>query len=234
MKFFRENITRRKIMFFLAFSVLALITQRVNFSAIVGANSQFFTLFQFFAPVAGIFLGPVFGIFAVLLAEIANIVLQGTSLTALTMLRLIPILFATYYFGAKDKKRLGIVIPALSILLFLLHPVGRTVWFFTLYWTIPILPLVFPKSLGRVLFLRSLGSTFTAHAVGTALWIWTVPMTAGQWIGLIPVVAYERLLFAAGITVTFLAFNALLAMLDERWTAGAVFVDRKYVPGRIL
>ena len=35
-------------------------------------------------------------------------------------------------------------------------------------------------------------------------------MTAGQWIALIPVVIYERLLFAAGIGVSYVALNALL------------------------
>ena len=62
--FFRKNFTTKKLIFFSIFMVLSFFAQRVNFSALVGAENQFFTLFQFFAPVAGIFLGPVFGISA--------------------------------------------------------------------------------------------------------------------------------------------------------------------------
>ncbi|HJO02106.1 MAG TPA: hypothetical protein QF458_04255, partial [Candidatus Woesearchaeota archaeon] len=58
--------------------------------------------------------------------------------------------------------------------------------------------------------LRSLGATFTAHAVGGALWIWTVPMTPEMYVMLLPITAFERLLFAAGIGISYVAFNALL------------------------
>ena len=57
---------------------------------------------------------------------------------------------------------------------------------------------------------RSLGATFAAHSVGGAFWIWTVPMAAGQWVALIPIVIYERLLFAGGIVISYVAFNAVL------------------------
>lgn len=227
-KFLKKNLTTKKIAFFGIFFVLALVAQRINFSALVGAENQFFTLFQFFAPVAGIFLGPFLGITAVLLAEVSNHLLQGSQWTLLNMLRLIPVLFATFYFGSRNKKRLGIFIPAMAIVMFLLHPVGRTVWFFTLYWTIPMLPYILPKKYGDMLMLKSLGATFTQHAVGGALWIWTVPMTASQWIGLIPVIAYERGLFALGMAFTYILFNTILAKLDEKWTSGAVEVDKKY------
>ena len=230
--FFRKNFTTKKLIFFSIFMVLSFFAQRVNFSALVGAENQFFTLFQFFAPVAGIFLGPVFGISAVLLAEIANFALQAMPFTALNMLRLIPILFATYYFGSRKEQRLSIVIPALAIVAFVLQPVGRTAWFFTLFWTIPIIIRLLPQKYREKAFLRSLGATFSAHAVGGAIWAWTVPMTQAQWIGLIPVVVYERLLFASGITVTYVALNTLLAWLDTRLTQDAVAIDKNYVIGK--
>jgi len=232
-KILKENFTAKKLTFLAIFWVLALISQRINFSAVLGADNQFFTLFQFFAPIAGIFLGPVFGILAVLLAETGNFVLNAMPWTVLNMLRLVPILFATYYFGIRNgswQKRFSILIPVLAIIAFIVHPVGRTVWFFTIFWTIPIIAVILPKKFGgESVFIRSLGATMTAHAAGGALWIWTIPMTAGQWIGLIPVVAYERLLFAAGIGVTFFVFNTVFAMLDEKWTSNAVFIDKSKV-----
>jgi len=35
-------------------------------------------------------------------------------------------------------------------------------------------------------------------------------MAAGQWVALIPIVIYERLLFAGGIIISYLVLNALL------------------------
>ena len=57
-------------------------------------------------------------------------------------------------------------------------------------------------------------------------------MTAGQWVGLIPVVAYERILFALGITGAYILFNTLLDKLDSRLTSDAVHIDKKYVLSR--
>jgi hypothetical protein len=53
-----------------------------------------------------------------------------------------------------------------------------------------------------------LGSTFIAHAVGSTIWIYTVPMTAQMWLGLMPLVAIERLCFATGMVVSYHAVHA--------------------------
>jgi len=58
--------------------------------------------------------------------------------------------------------------------------------------------------------LRSLGATFTAHAIGGALWIWTVPMTKAMYVTLLPITFYERLFFAAGIALSYVALNVVL------------------------
>jgi hypothetical protein len=119
-------------------------------------------------------------------------------------------LFAAYYFGSKTM-RLNVTVPMIAIIAFIAHPVGRHVWFFTLFWTIPIIVRMLPQRYANNVLLKSVGATFTAHAVGGMLWIWTVPMTAEQWILLIPVVIYERLLFAGGIAASYLALNAVFA-----------------------
>lgn len=233
-----KNIfTKKRIIFLLLFVVMVFIGNRINFSALVGAEKQYFTLFQFFGPIAGSFLGPIFGIMSVLGAELADYMLVGKAFTLINIIRLTPMLFAAYYFGTK-KKSLSIIIPLIAIAVFVLHPIGREVWFYSLYWAIPIIVIVLPKKYSGNVLLKSLGATFTAHSVGGAAWVWTVPMTAEQWIMLIPVTAYERLLFAAGIAGSYVVLNTLLDKLIEkfRWNipADVLHVDNKYLLSKKL
>ena len=69
----------------------------------------------------------------------------------------------------------------------------------------------------------------TAHAVGGAMWNYLVLMTPSAWNALIPVVIYERLLFTAGITISFVIFNTLLDKLASETKSQYVNVDKKYV-----
>ena len=221
-------ITKKGILFLLVFSILVFVGDRINFSKLIGADNQFFTLFQFFGPVAGAFLGPVVGVFSVLIAEFASKIVNHAAFDLVTLLRLTPMLFAAWYFGTK-KSKASFLVPIAAIVLFVAHPVGRQVWYFSLFWTIPIIIKLLPKKYGDRVFLRSLGATFTAHAVGGAMWNYIVPMTPGAWIALIPIVIYERLLFAAGITVSFVALNTLLDKLDSKTKSEYVNVDKRYV-----
>ena len=216
----------KKGLFLLIFTLIAFITQNINFSALVGTQNQFFTLFQFFGPIAGSFLGPWIGSLTAFISEIANNLVTGKEFTLLNILRLLPMVVAAVYFGMK-KRHLGVIVPLLAIAAFIVHPVGRTVWFYSLFWTIPIVALYLPEKYRSNIFVKSIGTTFIAHAVGGAIWIYTIPMTAEQWIGLIPVVAYERLLFAAGITVSYVAITTLLDKLDQKWDI-PVFIEKKY------
>ncbi|MBI2649692.1 hypothetical protein HYX04_00080 [Candidatus Woesearchaeota archaeon] len=239
-------ITKKGLLFLLVFSILVFVGDRINFSKLIGADNQFFTLFQFFGPVAGAFLGPVAGVLSVLIAQVASKIVQGNFnvlydgivnffisgnfkfLLDVELLRLTPMLFAAWYFGTK-KGKLSFFVPVAAIILFVAHPVGRQAWFFSLFWTIPIIIKLLPKKYGDRVFLRSLGATFTAHAVGGAMWNYIVPMTKAAWIALIPVVIYERLLFAGGIAVSFVILNTLLNKLDSKTKAEYVNVDKRYV-----
>ena len=221
-------MTKKGLMFLLVFSILVFIGDKINFSRLVGADSQFFTLFQFFGPIAGAFLGPVVGALSVLIAEVSSYFVAGKAFTLISILRLAPMLFAAWYFGTK-KDKISYLVPALAIVAFIAHPVGRQVWYFSLFWTIPIIIKLLPKKYGEKVFLRSLGATFTAHAVGGAMWNYIVPMTPAAWILLIPMVIFERVLFASGITVSFIGLNTLLDRLDSKTKSEYVNVDKKYV-----
>lgn len=226
-----KMLTKKRLMFVALFTILVFVGNKINFSTLVGAENQFFTLFQFFGPIAGSFLGATFGVIAVVFAELIDFFVAGKEATLLNIIRLAPMLFAAYYFGSK-KKNWGVAVPIIAILAFVLHPVGREVWFFTLFWTIPIIGKLLPKKYSSNVLVKSYGATFTAHSVGGALWIWTVPMTAGQWTALIPIVIVERFLFGAGIAVSYVAFNAVLDKLLEvfkiKVPADVLRIDKKF------
>ena len=221
-------LTKKGIVFLLIFSILVFIGDKVNFSKLVGTENQFFTLFQFFGPVAGAFLGPVVGGLSVLIAEVSSKLYTNASWDLVTILRLTPMLFAAWYFGTK-KDKISYLVPILAIIAFIMHPVGRQVWYFSLFWTIPIIVKILPKKYGDKAFLKSLGATFTAHAVGGAMWNYVVPITPAAWIALIPIVIFERTLFALGITLSFASLNTLLDKLDAKTKSEYLNIDKKYV-----
>lgn len=224
----KNLMTKKGVLFLFIFSILVFSGDRINFSKLVGAENQFFTLFQFFGPIAGAFLGPVVGVLSVLIAEVSSYLVLGKAFTLVSVLRLLPMLFAAWYFGTK-KDKVSFLIPVAAIALFVAHPVGRQVWYFSLFWAIPIIVKLLPKKYQEKLIFRSLGATFTAHAVGGAMWNYIVPMTPQMWIALIPIVIFERMIFASGITLSYLSLNTLLDRLDAKTKSEYVNVDKQHV-----
>ncbi len=163
---------------------------------------------------------------SVLLAQVVSFIWLGKQVELLNILRLAPMLFAAFYFAKYSKgKFLQAAVPLACMALFMLHPVGGQAWYYSLYWLVPLIALALP---GR-LFLRSLGSTFTAHSIGSIIWLYAIPSTPEFWIALIPVVAFERLLFAGGISVSYVAFNTALSRFEAIAKSGMVAIDRRYV-----
>ena len=95
---------------------------------------------------------------------------------------------------------------------FNLHPIGRSAWQYSLFWLIPVAAHFFRKNL----FIRSLGATFTAHAVGGALWVWAFGLSKAIWLALIPQTAMERTLMAAGMSISYVALINILKFLAKR------------------
>lgn len=212
------KLLKEKAIFIILFSVIGFISLQIPFTKLLGSNVSF-TLFDFFGPIAGAFLGPWLGIVSVLTVEVVNYAVKQTPLTTGAIIRLFPMLFAVWYFGVmRSKGSRGsweswgqwiLMVPVLAIVVFVAHPIGRTVWYYSLFWTIPLIAYRFKN----ILFFRSLGSTFTAHAVGGAAWIWAFSLPATVWNGLIPIVIQERLLFALGITASYLIMRYTLSFL---------------------
>ena len=157
-------------------------------------------------------MGSALGAIAVFVTQGLDLIALGKEATLLNIARVFTLVFAAWYFGTSVKQKWVAIVPALAIVLFVLHPVGMQVWYFAvMFWSIPILAkFVFADNV----FAKSLGATLTAHAVGGVLWIYSLPTTPEFWNGLIPIVVYERLLFAVGISVSFLALNALFSRVN--------------------
>ena len=204
----------KKLVFFVLFTILGFIFLQVPFNKLAGSNVSF-TLFDFFAPIAGAFLGPVFGIVSVFSVMVTNNIIKEVPWTQGSIIRLFPTLFAVYYFATIIKKGPNnwiLAVPFIAILAFLAHPNGQQVPQYTFFWVIPLIAYRFRNNL----YMRALGATFTAHAVGGAAWIWAFNLGAGVWKGLIPIVISERLLFAAGIAISFVLTKKILTVLSSR------------------
>jgi len=208
-------LTKEKLLFLLLFIFVGFFSLQIPVNKLAGSNVSF-TLFDFFGPIAGAFIGPVFGVISVLLVEVFTIFVRHTPLTTGAIVRLFPTLFAAYYFAVFSKKEKQnafiLLVPIIAILLFIANPIGRTVWYYSMFWLIPLIAY-FKRNM---VFIRSLGATFTAHAVGGAAWIWTFHLPSSVWKGLIPVVIEERLLFGLGIAVSYFAMRYILKFLISK------------------
>lgn len=197
---------------FALFSAAAFAASFVPLSYFWGGAGKQLTLLDAIAPMAVSFLGPAAGIISILLAKGAALA-AGTSSGALlaTIALFAPPLAAAYFFAkyASDNSNSRIImaaIPLACMALFLAHPVGAVAWQYSLLWLIPAAIAVLPT---RHLFLRSLGTTFTQHAIGGVVWIYLVnALTPQVWLGLIPQVMGERLVLASAMSAGFLAVSA--------------------------
>lgn len=224
----KKFITKKNILFITIFSVLGLLALQVPITQLVGSKVKF-TWFDFFGPVATGFIGTVPGIISVFLMQFVNFLIHGAQIVdAGTIIRFFPMLFAAWYFGR--KTRFNWIVPALAITAWLIHPIGRAVWYYSIFWLIPV-AMYFLRD--RFLLAHALGATFSAHAVGGALWIWVFALPKAVWVGLIPVVAMERALFAVGIAVTYVVLNNVLAFLVKKQVVSWGFlVNPRYVYGQ--
>jgi len=199
---------KRKILFLIIFIIIGLIAFQISINQIVG-SSQNFTLFEFLGPIGGMFLGPILGAVSTFFVRMFNVIIHQQSLDFLTIVRFLPAISAAFYFGLKQKKT-AIIFPV-CIALFLLNPIGRQAWMYSLIWLIP-----FIASFGKKrLILNSLGATFTAHAVGSVIFLYSFGLTPAIWVSLIPVVLIERGIFTLGIWGSCLIFNFVLDKLTD-------------------
>ncbi len=189
--------------FLLAMGISALSWLKVSF--LVGSQMAAFSLAHCVTPLIGILLGGFGALFYFCFKTLLRLCIH-TATTNMALACHLPTLSAGLYLSALSthkytisftKKLALTVIPVACIMLFCCHTVGAQAWAYSLFWFIPLAALMVPHT---SLFFHMLGSTFTAHAVGSVLWLYCVPgLTPQMWLNLMPVVAVERLLFASGM-----------------------------------
>ncbi|MFC1687334.1 hypothetical protein ACFL0L_02050 [Patescibacteria group bacterium] len=211
----------------LALFLLGFIALQIPFSVLIGGQDQHFSLFDFIAPALGGFIGSITGVFSVIGVKALHALFHNDTFDTLTIIRLFPLAFGALYFGLKRHKHFMALVPFAAIILFTIHPEGRSAWFYSLFWLIPIVSLFVKKSL----FFNSLGSTFTAHAVGSVAFLYAFNLPSEVWIALIPIVFIERMLFTSGIAIFYLTFNTALSYISKLKYVPMLsrFVDSRYV-----
>lgn len=170
-------------------------------SFLLGSHKFFFSGINFILPVIGAFFSlPV----SLLLISALFIFKFSVGYGILTMG--LPTLIAASSFAVKSKKLdflLHVVLPLSCMILFIAHSVACDAFVYSFYWLIPVILYVLSY---KNTFCKSLTATFLAHAVGSIIWLYTVPMTSAQWLALIPVVAVERLVMASSMVVLYQIF----------------------------
>jgi hypothetical protein len=178
-------------------------------SFVVGSQTIFFSATNFCMPLIGSFggVGVATGVWALMLAYR---LLVG-SFAWSTLAFYIPGYGAALYLATRSRwMRCGV--PVACFALFLLHPVGWQAALYSAYW---LIPLFIGTKATRSFFMEALGATFTAHAIGSVLWLYTVPMTPVAWLALIPIVAVERVTFAAGMVVMHSSISYVTTLLSK-------------------
>lgn len=201
-----QNSLLRSLIRTMIIAAIAKIASLIKVSCAIGSSYLFFSFRNSIVPLVGAFAGAVgAGLYFVGSAAISFFVKDAAPLSFLAYSG-IPTLFSSLYWTVHARS-IKAVIPALCMVLFLIHPIGIQAWPYALFWLIPF-ALAFKKE--QSIFMTALASTFIAHAVGSVLWLYTTSMEPSYWYALIPIVPLERMLFAAGTTVCYRAFSFAL------------------------
>ena len=202
-----------RIIFSIFCAFLFLWLSQIKFAPILGTKMHF-SLAVFIGPTLAKILGISLGTLTIVLTHIFGIAFKIYQLKNISdFFTFFPIIFGGIYFARVFKKDKKIVfLPLLCILLFILHPIGRSVWFYSLFWLIPLILTFFPLPKFS-LFSRALASAFVDHAVGSVIYLYLLSIPAHFWIQAIPHTILERLFIASGISLCYLFEKEILKAL---------------------
>lgn len=196
-----------------SFGFLVKIASWCKVSFVLGSTHTFFSLTGAVTPLSGAFGARVSVRIAVLSMVTLMRFLCGSWQCGLKHLAFIIPGWCAGLYWAIEHPLIRSVISLACIALFILHPVGGQAFVYSFYWVIPVVCAFSTRPM-----ITALGSTFTAHAVGSVIWLYTVPTTAALWLSLIPLVAVERVLNAAGMTVVHAAITTIESLCANRQT----------------
>ena len=199
-----------------SFAGIAKISGLMKISFLVGSQMIWFSATNSVLPLAGAFGGVMGSGLVFFIRQLIHLIFFKTvSLSFLAFC--IPGLCASLYWSTQHYV-IRLLLPIACMGLFVIHPVGAQAFVYSLYWLIPVVLFFVPQ---KHLFLQALGSTFIAHAVGSVIWLYTVPMTAAMWMGLMPIVLFERVAFALGMVVMHYVISFIFGMIDMMVTQQA-------------
>lgn len=181
----------------------------VKISFLVGSSMIWFSGINAVLPLSGAFGGVLGACLLFVMRQLMHLIFFKT--ISLSFLAFCVPGFCASLYWATNHYSIRVALPLLCMGLFVAHPVGVQAFVYSLYWLIPVILYAVSQ---RSLFLNALGSTFVAHAVGSVIWLYTVPMTAGMWIGLMPIVIVERVLFALGMIIAYRVFSFMFGCID--------------------
>ena len=168
---------------------------RIPVSSIIGSKA-FFSLGHCLSPLVGFYTSPGYSIVWIS----ARMLLSWLLGAAITFQ--IPQIGGALYLSSKHWSKA--LLPIICMVLFWAYPLGDACWYYPLYWFIPII-LVQASSL----FLQCLGATFTMHAIGSTIWLYTHATDVIYWQSLMPLVGLERLVFALIMLVGYYALESI-------------------------
>ena len=203
-----------------SYAGIAKVSGLIKISFVVGSQMIWFSANNSVLPLAGAFGGVMGAGLMFVVRQLLHLIFFKTlSLSFLAFC--VPGFFASLYW-ATNHYAIRLLLPLTCMGLFAIHPVGGQAFIYSLYWLIPVVLYCIPQrfirqsfSEGGSLFLQALGSTFIAHAVGSVIWLYTMPMTAGIYLGLMPVVLCERILFAAGMVIAHHVLSFVFGAIDR-------------------
>ena len=111
---------------------------------------------------------------------------------------------------ATQSRTFKVAIPALCIGLFVIHPIGHQSVLYTTYW---LVPMIIGLMMKPGIFLRSLASTMTTHAVGSVIFLYSHSTTSIFWHALIARVWYERLVYALLLTLSYFLISTIIRLI---------------------
>lgn len=171
-------------------------------SFIFGSQKAFFNGTSVSMPLIGYFASSTHCA-VVSLVRLGELMLRTHSFSFHLLAFVVPGLFASLYWSTKHSL-IRFWLPLTCMIAFVAHPVGSASAVYSLYWLIPL--AIYALNVNSI-WTQAIGSTFVAHAVGSVIWIYTLPTTPTLWIALLPVVAVERSICAAGMVSVCYAYN---------------------------
>lgn len=185
----------------------------IDVMPLFGAHQKSISLASVFMPLTGLCAGWVTPVITL----VRSLFSFATTGSYWSFFLYVPSLFAAFAWRSRSFF-FHVITPLTCMVLFIMHPQGAGAPLYTLYWLIPVGIWL---SGSRLLLSRALASTFVAHAVGSVVWLNAYNIPSATWITLIPVVLFERLLFALALVSVYNTAHKVLSSLQS-YTGGRI------------